>query len=143
MMHRARLCAFPGPVFSTAGFVRIDFQRLLKRISIGPYSDSVRSFGKSIDSLDSLFLSLAPGRHASLTKYQSQDSAEIGLQAVAKCFYEEELALVSEFIGVPAEYIERYSNPPIRWVSSRPSTEHVQHWLKHVGEAYPYAGGET
>jgi len=137
-MYSASICEWPGPLFTLAAFCRTDFDRLIAKCGATPLSADITSFGKRIDRVRHLFLSLAPGRYAALSKRDSQSDYEIGLQLVGKRFFEHELGLVSEFIGIPLEYIDRYRDPSTRWVSTTPTDTDREYWLKRIGTAYPY-----
>src|SRR5689334_24864058 len=114
-MYSASICEWPGPLFTLAAFCRTDFDKLIARHGAAPISDDIKSFGERIDRVRHLFLSLAPGRYAALSKRDSQSDYEIGLQIVGRRFFEHELGLVSEFIGIPLEYIEKYNDPSSKW----------------------------
>ncbi len=86
----------------------------------------------------SIYLELSPGRHAALSKRDSQSQCEIALQPVGQSFYEYELILVADFVGIPLEYVERFRNPPIKWVSASPTPVEQADWLSRVGSTYPY-----
>jgi hypothetical protein len=116
----------------------VDFDKLLRRHDAKADVSPIQSFGERIDRVSSVFVELTPGRHAALSKRDSQADFEIALQKVGSCFYEHELELVADFVGVPLEYVERYANPPIRWVSSSPTDAELQYWVSRVGVPYPY-----
>ena len=131
-------CPSPGPIFSLAASCRVDINRVLRRYSLEASVDPVTSFGKRIDETLSLYLELSKGRYASLSQNKSQSEMEIGLQRVTWSFFEHELQLVARFIGIPYEYVEKYENPPVLWVSASPTTEEKEHWHSVLGSVYPY-----
>ena len=132
------VCDFPGPIFSLAGFCRVDFVKVLARHGAVAHVEPIISFKQRIDRNRSIYLQLAPGRHASLSLRDSQNEYEVALQIVGRRFYEHELALASAFVGPPHETMEKYSNPPIEWVSTTPTDGELEHWRTQVGTDYPY-----
>jgi hypothetical protein len=128
----------PGPLFSVAAFSGADFGEILLRTGAVPRRHVVTSFGKAIDEERSMFLRLAQGRHAVLTKADSQPEIEIGLQRVGWTFFDAELEAVAAFTGIDPASLEKYRNPPIRWASSPPTRDQLQLWQTRVGTAYPY-----
>ncbi|MEO8159923.1 MAG: hypothetical protein ABI588_00785 [Arenimonas sp.] len=116
-----RVCEVPEPSFSLAAFCRADFDAILQRTGSTPEVSDVKSFKEKIDTVRAIFLELSDQRYASLTKRDSQNEFEIGLQRTGWLFYEHELKAVAEFIKVDYNEIERYCNPPIKWIPDNPA----------------------
>jgi hypothetical protein len=128
----------PGPLFSLAAFGAWNFDAILARVGAKPTIRSVKSFGKVIDRYRSIFFQFDSGRYASITKYDSQAEFEIAFQRVNNRFYDRELQILLDFVGMDESDVQRYRNPPIRYVAHPPSDFERTYWLKRVGSEYPY-----
>ena len=130
---------FPGPLFALAALCAEDFEALLNRIGATADVTPITSFGQVIDHNRSICLRLPSGRFAALSKRDSQLEFEIALQRVGRAFYERELALVFEFAGIAdPSSVERYCNPPFRFVPHPPGDKDLKYWKRFVGTTYPY-----
>lgn len=132
-----------GPIFSLAAFTRADFPNILRRLGVTPEVHPIKSFGEVIDVDRSFYLEISPGRHASVSKRDSQSELEIALQRVGYTFFRAELLLVANFIGVLEENVELYRNPPIKWTSLDPTPKERAKWRNRVGSNYPYPSPEA
>lgn len=128
----------PGPLFSIAAFCKSDFDEFLDRTGAKPLVSEMKSFGKVVDTTRMVFLKLEPRRFAALSKYDSQEEFEIGLQIVGSTFYSHELELVSEFIGCAPGELRPYRSPPTRWAEDKPDATDLDRWRAKLGFAYPY-----
>jgi hypothetical protein len=121
-----------------AAFGACNFDAIARRIGAKPEERDVTSFGKVIDRYRSIFLQFDSGRYARLSKHDSQSEIEIAFQCVNDRFYDRELALLLDFIGIDDSDVQRYLNPPFSYVAHPPTEFERAHWLKHVGGEYPY-----